>query len=162
MQRLLEEKTVHMAHGPAARYEGSLRLLHDCGQPRSNRREPSKQPTLGHENEHDALSDTESYVAAGSAGSGYLGQCGRRARTKVGDVGCAICDIFRSNGTKVGSSRSADLQVICPGLVWSWDGIDGAIQSPDDQVDVQSEVSEWRALWLSSRREMGDAWYGEG
>jgi hypothetical protein len=35
-------------------------------------------------------------------------------------------------------------------------------QSPDDQVDVQSEVSEWRALWLSSRREMGDAGHGEG
>jgi hypothetical protein len=113
-------------HGPAARHEGSLRLLHDCGQPRSNRREPSKQPTLGHENEHDAPSDTESCVAAGSGGSGYQGQCGRRARIWVGDVGCAICDSVRSNGTKVGSSRSADLQVICPGLVWSWDGIDGA------------------------------------
>jgi hypothetical protein len=120
MQRLFEEKTVHMAHGPAARHEGSLRLLHDCGQPRSNRREPSKQPTLGHENEHDAPSDTESYVAAGSGGSGYQGQCGRRARIWVGDVGCAICDSVRSNGTKVGSSWSADLQVICPVLELAW------------------------------------------
>jgi hypothetical protein len=161
MQRFLEEKTVHMAHGSAARHEGSLRLLHDCGQPRSNRREPSKRPTLGYENEHDAPSDTESCVAAGSDGSGYQGQCGRCARIWVGDVGCAICDIVRSNGTKVGSSRSADLQVICPGLVWSWDGINGAIQSRDDQVDLQSEVSEWRAVWLSSRREVGNAGYGE-